>query len=499
MQLRPYQQAAISSLVKFVDAGKKRVVLYAPTGAGKTEIGMEIIRRALALKRKIIFVCNRIELVKQTSRRIERANIPHGIIQGSNTCMTWEPLQVCSIQSVDKRGYPAADFIVIDEAHGTAGSKAYQRLMEFYKDKYIVGLTATPFARGMAKTYPWGQMWEDITSAATIQELIGEGFLVDVDIFSPGEPDLSKVKIVAGDYNEEQLGVAVDKPELIGDIVLHWKRLANDKSTVCFATNIAHSKHIVEQFKAAGITAEHLDCYTNDDDRRKILERVMSGETKIISNVGILQEGWDFPACEVLILARPTRSLIRYIQMAGRILRPFKGKQKATILDHSGTCRRLGFPTDDLPLFLDDGKPKDKKVREKEERDRSKNEPIVCPSCSAVLAHSNSKCPRCGHEFPKNKNTVHTMAGDLVQLKKRKGKLLEMPTADRMKTYAELRGYARDRGFKEGWAWYKCKELFGSTPREKPFAVKPTDETLKLIKYLNIRRAHSQTMGDNIQ
>lgn len=492
MELRPYQNRGISSVREFIAVGKRRVILYAPTAAGKTEIGMEIIRRSLVLNRKVIFVCNRIELIRQTSRRIEKSGIAHGIIQGLNTCRVWEPMQICSIQSLDKRGYPEADVIIIDEAHGTAGSKAYQRFIEHFQAKIIVGLTATPFARGMAKVYPWGPLWEGLASAATIRELIKDGYLVDCDIYSPSEPDLSKVKITAGDYNEEQLGVAVDRRELIGDIVKHWQRLGNGKSTVCFATNISHSKHITEQFLAAGIPAEHIDCYTGDEDRREILERVLNGVTKIISNVGILQEGWDFPECEVLILARPTRSLIRYIQMAGRILRPFEGKDKALILDHSGTCRRLGFPTDDLPLFLDDGALKDKQTKEKEERERKEKELIVCPQCSAVLARSfNTNCPRCGHEFPKKKNTVHTIDGDLVRLKKRKGKLVEMPVADRNKTYAELRGYAKDRGFREGWAWYKCRELFGSVPREKPPLMIPSNDTLKLIKYLNIKHAQA--------
>jgi len=490
MQLRPYQFNGLKAIREIFAKGNRRAILYLATGGGKTAIALEAIKRSLALKKKVLFVCNRIQLIHQTSRVLDKYNVPHGIIQGENTCMIWEPLQVCSIQTLDNRGYPEADLIIIDEAHGTAGSKAYQKIMAHYSDKFIVGLTATPFARGMAKAYPWGVMWEDIAVAATIRELIDEGFLVDCEIYSPSEPDLSKVKIVAGDYNEEQLGVAVDKQDLIGDIVTHWQKLGKNKSTVCFATNIAHSKHIVEQFKKAGIAAEHIDCYMSDEDRRAILSKVLTGQAKIISNVGILQEGWDFPACEILILARPTRSLIKYVQMAGRVLRPFEGKLSARILDHSGTCRRLGFPTDDLPLFLDDGKPRDAAQKAKDEKEQKEKAPIVCPQCSAVLARSfNTNCPRCGHEFPKKKNTVETIDGELVTLKRREGKLVEVPLADRIKTYAELRGYARDTKKKDGWAWYKVRELYGSAPREKPEPVKPSKETLKLIRYMNIKSA----------
>lgn len=492
MQLRPYQTNAIAVLREILSSGKMRVILYSPTGSGKTEMGMELIRKALEKAKKIIFVCNRIDLVRQTSERVNAAGIQHGIIQGANTCMLWEPMKICSIQTLDKREYPDADLIVIDEAHGTAGSKAYQRFMEHFKNIPIIGLTATPFSRGMAKKYEWGQMWEDITEATTIRKLIDEKFLVDCDIYAPDEPDLSKVKIVAGDYNEEQLGVAVDKPKLVGDIVLHWVRLSNQKPTVCFATNIAHSKHIVEEFTKAGIIAEHLDCYTDNDERKKILARVKNGKTKIISNVGILQEGWDFPACEVMILARPTRSLIKYIQMAGRILRPFEGKEKALILDHSGTCRRLGFPTDDLPLKLDDGTRTDKEKRDAEEEKRKNTLPIICKQCSAVLVHSSSKCPKCGYQIPQKTQNITVQDGELVKVKAGKGNIAGISQVDRNRIYAELRGYASRKGFKDGWAFYKCQEIFGTVPRMAPSPIEPSSQTLKLVKHLQIRYAKAK-------
>lgn len=493
MQLRPYQAEAIGALKDFIICQRKRrIVIYSPTGSGKTEIGIDLIRTALGRGNRILFCANRIELVKQTSRRLRASNVDHGIIQGSNTSRVYEPVLVGSIQSLSRRGYPEADLIIVDEAHGTAGSNAYCKLMEHFKDRFIVGLTATPFAKGMAKAYPWGVMWEGMIAASTIQKLIDQGFLVDVDIFAPSKPDLSSVRIVAGDYDEHQLGEAVDKPKLVGDIVDHWKRLANNKPTVCFATNINHSKHIVEQFTSNGIPAEHIDCFTKQNDRDAILGRVVSGETKVISNVGVLAEGWDFPACEVLILARPTRSLTRYIQMAGRILRPAEGKTKALILDHSDTCVRLGFPTDDLPLDLDDGKPNRSKNK-KAGKDKDTPLPIVCPQCSAVVAHKHGKCPRCGYVWPVKKNNVEVKDGDLVKIKKgkvKKGKIVSMPTPERERVFSELLGYAAQHNYKSGWAYYKSKELFGSAPRRKLSAQPPTEGTLKLIKHLQIKNAH---------
>ena len=459
--------------------------------SGKTELGMEIIMRASALNKRTIFVCNRIQLVHQTSNRLTKSGIWHGVIQGQNTSNLHDLVNVCSIQTLARRGYPEADIIIIDESHGTAGSKAYQGLMRHFKDKVIIGLTATPYATGMAKQYDWGTLWEGIVSAASIPSLISKGYLVDCEIYAPSTPDLSKVRIVAGDYDEKQLGDAVDKPELIGDIVLHWKRLANNKPTVVFATNILHSQHITSQFKAIGVSAEHIDCYTSDEDRKGILARVANGDTLVISNVGILTEGWDFPQCEVLVLARPTKSLIRYIQMAGRVLRPSNGKTIATILDHSGTCMKLGFPTEEFPLELCNGTKKSAESKKKIEEEKKEKLPMQCKKCFAVLTPSMKVCPKCGNELPKRKQEFKNASGTLVNVKKG-GMLSNSSAPERLRIFAELKGYAAQKGYKSGWAWHKVRELYGIAPKENPQPLAPSAATLSLIKYITIKNSYRQ-------
>lgn len=479
--LRDYQTATLDVLRGEFAAGKKRVMLYAPTGAGKTEMGIEMIRGAAAKGRRTLFVANRIDLVGQTSRRFRQSELDHGILQSGNTFGTWKDVVVASIQTLARRGFPDADFVVIDEAHGCAGSKAYRDMLAAYAGKPVIGLSATPFSRGLGKVYPFGALFESIAAATTIRELVELGFLVDCDIYAPSEPDLSGVKIVAGDYHEKQLGEAVDKPVLVGDIVTHWLRLAKDTQTVCFATNIAHSKHIVEQFKAVGVPAEHLDCYTDERERQAILERVASGETRVISNVAILAEGWDAPRVETMICARPTRSLIRWIQMAGRILRPFPGKERALLLDHSGSAKLLGYPTDDLPLVLDDGKPK------KESKTRSAEEPLpkACPSCKYLKPAKVHTCPRCGFA-PEKRTDVTTQEGTLTKLKRVKPKIT---TAEKERIYAELCGYADAHGYRKGWSYHKLKEYCGTYPSRNVEPRTPSEETLRWIRHTQIRYA----------
>lgn len=486
VRLRPYQDRTLDVLRGMFRAGKRRVILYSPTGSGKTEMAMEMVKGSRAKQLRVLFTANRIELVGQAWRRFWASGIEAGVIQGDNTRGADRPVVIASIQTLARRGLPPFDLLIVDEAHGVAGSKEYTKLLQQAAGKFVIGLTATPFAKGMAKQVEGlGALFEGIAKATTIRELIDLGFLVDVDIFGPSEPDLEGVKIVAGDYHEGQLEKAVDQPKLIGDIVSHWHRLAGNKQTVVFATSIAHSQHIVEQFQSTGVIAEHIDCYTEDEDRRKILDRFSRGETKVVSNVAVLAEGWDCPTCEVMVLARPTRSLIRYIQMAGRVLRPAPGKERALILDHSGTVKRLGFPTDDLPLELDDGTRKQSEDKAREERERL---PQPCPSCTYLMPAKSRKCPACGFQ-PERPVNVEQEDGELVQMKRKRGKIA---TQDKEQVYAELLGYARDKGYRDGWAYYAAKELFGSAPKKRLEPAAASALTLRLVKHLNIKRAKAR-------
>ncbi len=487
MELRPYQLSAIHSTRLGFARGSLRQVIYSPTGSGKTEIGIELIRGALAKGKRVAFVANRIGLVGQTSLRLHAAGIQHGIIQGENSRSIHESVLVCSIQTIARRGIPPVDVIVIDEAHGCPGSKDYRKFIFSHNALPVIGLTATPFAKGMAKNYPEldGPLFEGLVIASTIQDLIGMGFLVDVEIYAPSVPDLSGVKVQKNsfgemDYSEKDLAVAVDKASLIGDIVTHWKKLGGDQPTVCFATSIAHSKHIAEQFNAEGIAAEHLDCYTEEAERAAILERVRTGVTRVVSNVGILTEGWDFPACSVMILARPTKSLIRWIQMVGRILRPFPGKTHGIVLDHSGSAFELGYPTDDLPLELDEGTPKRASKKQPEER-----LPKKCPACHFMKPAKIHACPKCGFA-PEAQANIQAIEGDLLKLDRKRAK-----PGEKQAVYSQLLFIAQKRGYRDGWIANNYRDYFGVWPKglnREP--MEPSEDVKKFITHKLIRFAH---------
>ena len=490
--LRPYQALAVQNLRFSLAKGRTRFLLYSPTGSGKTEMAIALVRGARAKRKRVAFLCNRVHLVAQASRRFTRSGIQHGIIQGENTRQVYEDVLVASIQTAARRGMPDVDLLIIDEAHGVAGSKDFRKVMSEAKCP-VIGLSATPFARGLGKHYPelGGPLFEGMVVAATIGGLIADGYLVDCDVYAPSEPDMTGIKQSRNafgdlDYSDMDVGRAVDKPELVGDIVSHWLRLANGTPTVCFASNIAHSKHIVEQFRNSGVPAEHVDCYTGDDERQAILQRIETGETLVISNVGILAEGWDFPACRTLILARPTRSLTRYLQMVGRVLRPHETKDRALVLDHSGTVSRLGFPTDDFPLQLDDGTPKSSKSGEQKPEAAL---PKVCPSCAYVKPAKVHKCPVCGFE-PERRADVETQDGELVLQTKGSKNASKF---EKQAFFSQLIWMARSHAYSERWADHKYREYFGVWPRNlHSIEMDPTPEVIKYVKHMQIRYAKSR-------
>ena len=492
IQLRGYQEGAIAKLRSTLARGARRVLLYSPTGSGKTEMAFVMVVGAVAKGRKVVFIANRKELVRQASRRLDAAGIAHGILQAENTRSLDARVLVCSIDTVHRRGLPDdVGLIIIDEAHAVAGSVKYRDLLFRYNLVPVVGLSATPFSPGLGKHYNElrGPLFEALVEATTIRELIDQGFLCDLDVFAPADPDLTGVKTqrsIGGeiDYNETQLAEAVDKPALVGDIVSHWQRLAAGKPTVVFASNIAHSQHIVAAFQRAGITAAHIDYHHNDEERAEILKGFNEGRFTVLSNSALLAEGWDAPHAEVMILGRPTKSLIRYVQMTGRVLRPHPGKERALLLDHSGTVLRLGFATDDLPLELDDGTA-NRAGSQKQER--KKSEPKPCPKCKFVRDAGVHECPKCGFA-PTRQSDVEVAEGELVKLD-RKGK--KPATHDRKQhVYSQLLQVCRAKGYRPGWTANQYRAMFGVWPRGlRDVEAAPTGELLGWLKSQQIRFA----------
>lgn len=498
---RPYQTEAIKQLGEAFKAGYKHIMLMLATGAGKTTIASDIIKRNMERNPnfKAMFICDRVELINQTSVRFENDGIDHGVIQATHPKENFfKRIQICSIQTLARRDYKKPDLIFIDEAHTLYAE--HIEIMVKWPEVPIVGLSATPFTPSL------GKYFKKLVVGATTKQLQDLGFLVNAKVFAPSKPDLETIKVTKyknkeDDYDEDQLIDKVMQPKLIGDIVEHYIKLAHGKPAICFAVNIAHSKAIREAFWKANIYCEHLDAYTDDIERKKIIEKFKNGEIQVLTSVDILTKGFDSPAAEVAILARPTKSLSIYIQQVGRVLRisPETGKIEAIILDHSGNTELHGFCNEERDYELDDGERKKAGIKYKKCKGEAVN---ICPSC--FFAKTQFKCENCGFEFLP-KNTVVSAEGNLVQLIEDevfgnevvekttgKGKLAKDPK----KLYGELLQMCRDKGWKEGRAYYLYADIAGEFPTNSikyECIIGPVSkEVYNMVTHLNIKNAKSK-------
>lgn len=496
ISLRPYQSNVVDATRAALRTGKRRVLAYLPTGGGKTRVATAITQLALTKSAgRVIVLANRKQLVHQFAAALRGAGLDVGIAQGENTAGLHHRVVVCSIDTTHGRSYTFEDvaLFIIDEAHAVAGSEKYRRLLFRYNLVPCIGLSATPFARGLGKPYPQlagKPLFEKLVVGATVQRLVDDGFLTDIEIYAPSKPDMAGAKLTRTpegeqDYRQADIDEAADRPELVGDIIRHWLKLAADRKTIVFASSIAHSKHIVEQFQAAGVTAEHLDCYMDDDTRADILGRFERGDFTVLSNVSLLSEGFDVPDTACMILARPTKSLTRFLQMVGRVLRPADGKTHALLLDHSGSVERIGHPFDDLPLELDDGSP-----NKAGKQERPKPEPKPCPSCKFVKLAGVHECPKCGFK-PERKSDIEVRDGDLHKLDR---KTKKPATPDRKQhVYSQLLQVARNKGYSPGWVAHKYRGMFNVWPRNmRDVPATPTAELLNWLKSQQIAFAKAR-------
>ena len=475
-QLRPHQEIAISKIRDSFRRGHRTPMLQAPTGFGKTLIAVDIIKSALVKGKRVIFIVDRIQLIDQTSEAMDFHGIPNGVVQGDHWRVNNEPLQIASLQTfMKRRNKPDADLIIVDEAHGLY--KSFVKFMtETWNNLPYIGLSATPFTRGLGKIY------DDLIVVETTGSLIEKGYLSDFEAY--GAPiDLKGVRTTAGDFNGADLEKKVNKKKLIGDVVSTWLRLGGNRQTVCFAVSVAHSEAIVDEFIANGVSAAHIDAYTNPEEREQILNAHADGDIKILSNVGITTKGWDSPETTCLIYARPTKSLMLHIQILGRVLRKSSCGTPALILDHGNNISRLGFPTDPLPEYLCNGDVENKEQKEREKKEKDEPLPTACESCHHISVHFI--CPKCGHKPAKMPN-VETVDVKLAKLKK-------VPPAEKERWLGELLGYCRKKGMNDGWAAHTFKKKFGHFPAKKAGipAVAPSPEVLGYIKHLNIKWARA--------
>ncbi len=371
--LRDYQQDGIERILAEFRAGRRRVLATAPTGSGKTTIFSWLSAQA---KTPVVILVHRRELATQAADRLREFGVPHGFIMAGMPRNPAARVQVASVQTLVRRQAPKAGLVICDEAH-LSTAKTWTSILENYPNAKILGVTATPW-RLAGK--PLVGEWDSGVIVAKPAQLREQGHLCGYNGFSYKTPDLSGVKTTGGDYNEKQSGEAMREPQIVANIVEQWLAHASTLSTVVFAVTVEHSLALTAEFKAAGVRAEHLDGKTSHEARKAILKRVSDGVTQVLCNVGVAVEGLDIPRLKCCVLARPTKSLARAIQMMGRVRRPWGGLT-ARIHDHAFNIKLHGLPDADRDYTLS-------------------SKPVELPSltqCETCMAlYSGPTCTACG-------------------------------------------------------------------------------------------------------
>lgn len=491
VQLRDYQAAAFDLAREAVKAGKRRILIVAPTGGGKTILASALMEMTMQKGRRANFVIDRLSLLTQTSETFDRYGIDHGVIQSMHPRYRPSlPVQICSVQTIQKRGWPESQLDVFDEAH-TLHAAHKQRIES--KAAITIGLTATPFTKGL------GKYFDAVINVTTTRKLINDGWLVPYRAFSCAEPDMTGVKVKStGEWEEE--GASKAALQVVGDVVAEYLKNGEGRKFICSAVDTAHVDELARQFQASGVNVATFTYKDSSEDREDTLSefRKPSSSIRGLITVTAASKGMDCPDIGCVIMARPLRkSLAEHIQLMGRGLRisPETGKKDCVILDHSANFARFFGATEEFfdngISELDDGKPKDKK----KEKEKPEVEPIKCPSCRVV--HKPAPfCPNCGHAYPARKSVQH-VPGTLKELvAARESKRLDKDIFPQIAAYAMSRKDG-DAARRMAQAIYKTMTgEFAMVRWESVVPVSPTPEVIKAIRAQQIRMAKQREAAE---
>jgi len=487
----------------------RRPLVEGPTGYGKTHIIAAVTAAASIAGLRVLILATRTRLVRQISERLLAFNVPHGVIAASLPGMTHAAMSV-QVASADtlyrrciadqRRPLPGADVVIFDEAH-LATAESRLRILQSYPEAAWIGFTATPARKSGSSL---SAAFEYLIRGPTVLELIAAGQLVRPRIFNTPIVTAKELKALpkdaAKDYAAGALGELLRRPKLVGDVVQNWLKIAAGKRSLVFAVNKAHGASLVEEYTRAGIAAELLTDQDSDESREAAIARLESGQTLVLVNCFLLAYGIDIPTVECVVLARPTRSLTMYLQMAGRGLRPADGKEHCLLIDHGRCVETLGLPTSDFGWTLDDRRNVN---REAEARARRlvTEQPRTCPECHHVwlVSEDGPGCRHCGWAPAPRAKAVIVESAELAELADDPEHVTAFsPAVQRF--YSEALGdYVRrkpdiwrDQPRKARAAcWFATKEKFklrADWPPSSYAALAPSPPSFETAGYLQYRR-----------
>ncbi len=357
LKLRDYQRDCLAAIFERYQAGIRRQLTCLPTGSGKTVIFAEF-PRYFKMKNQMLVLAHRSELLDQARDKIRQAN-PDLRVEVEQAGRSADPdchVVVASVPTLGRKRSKRLQrldpdrffLIVVDEAHH-ATAATYKRILEYFgvfasdTRKLIVGFTATP-KRGDGVGLD--AVFQEIVFSRSLPEMIQEGFLSPVAGYRvETEIDLSRVRVRMGDFVASQLSQAVNVVQRNDMIVKVFRSHLKGKQTLCFCVDVAHAHSLADAFNNNGIKAASVSGDMEHSLRAKVLEDFSAGRIQVLANCMVLTEGYDEPAVEGIILARPTKSALLYTQMIGRGTRLHPGKENVTIVDIVDATREHSLTT----------------------------------------------------------------------------------------------------------------------------------------------------------
>ena len=413
------------------DPERQAEVFAAPTGAGKTVIFLALVQWAREQRMSIAIYCVRRLLMQQLSEQLDRCKIPYGIVASGHPKSASSTVHLCMTQTVAARskktgGIPGADIVVVDEAHQQKEKQA-QAIFGGYRNagSTVIGVTATP----CEIDHIYDVCHIAVKNSQLRRPVMDPPALLYARVYAAPEIDVHDLQLnSSGEYNYQELKKRIT-PKLAGHVIEHYLRLNPDRQpTILFAPGVAESIWFAEELTLYGIPAAHIDGDdvwvdgelhpSSPELRAEVLQRVRSGDIKVVCNRFVLREGIDIPELKHLILATPIGSLLSYVQVVGRVLRYHPSTDPDVIVqDHGGNWYRHGSPNIDrewdewfhLPVRVIS------QMRTDAMRDNVEPQPIACPSCGGVRA-SGPVCPHCGHVSTKCRRAVLQSNGQLRQV-----------------------------------------------------------------------------------
>lgn len=446
-------------------------------------------------------MADRTALVDQTSATLDRYGIPHGVIQGNHwRARGYEYIQVASPQTIVRRGWPEqVDFLVVDECHTMW--KAIVEFMADHPETFVIGLTATPFSRGL------GQLYTKVVNCTTTDRLVEEGFLAPLKPYMAVAVDMRGAKVSStGEWTEEALterGMAI-----VGDVVAEWvaktqEHFGGPVPTIVFAATVDHAIELARQYQAAGHNFQVVSYRNKAEENAELIADFKAAGSDIVGLISCVALGKGFDATHILcgVDAHPYRkSFSSHIQQLGRVMRPHEGKEFALWLDHSGNFRR--FFDDTIDLFthgVQDLSDRELDSKERKEPTEEERELFACPQCHYALGGAKV-CPSCGWERPARLSMVENVAGTMVELDLGNGTKKHAWQENKFYAWRQLAGVALDwkRGDStaaEKFARVQFRDIFGDWP-PRDFvigqAVTPDPVVYSYVKARVIRWARGQ-------